>query len=80
MAITVEPLDFENNCVEGRQARDNNYLEIERDTREEWKLGEKNQETPKVSSDFFHPIFMTLKCRVQFRSKFIIERVRLAFH
>ena len=46
MAITVEPLNFENNCVEGRQARDNNYLEIERDTREEWKLGEKNQETP----------------------------------
>ena len=35
MAITVEPLDFENNCVEGRQARDHNYLEIERDTREE---------------------------------------------
>ena len=35
MAITVEPLDFENNCVEGRQARDNNYVEIERDTREE---------------------------------------------
>ena len=53
MAITVEALDFENNCVEGRQARDNNYVEIERDTREEWKLGEKNQETPKVSSDFF---------------------------
>ena len=35
MAITVEPLHFENNCVEGRQARDNNYVEIERDTREE---------------------------------------------
>ena len=35
MAITVEALDFENNCVEGRQARDNNYVEIERDTREE---------------------------------------------
>ena len=35
MAITVEPLDFENNCVKGRQARDNNYVEIERDTREE---------------------------------------------
>ena len=57
MAITVEPLDFENNCVEGRQARDNNYLEIEWDTREEWKLGGKNQETPKVSSDFFPPNF-----------------------
>ena len=27
--------------VERRQPRDNNYLEIERDTREEWKLGEK---------------------------------------
>ena len=43
--------------VERRQPRDNNYLEIERDTREEWKLGEKNQETPKVSSDFFSPNF-----------------------